>query len=336
MAALLQRFFDSIWYGGNPLAYALWPVAAVYSALVSARRAAYRRGWLRAEEPAAPVVVVGNITAGGTGKTPLVIWLADALAARGLSVGIVTRGYRGRSSEWPVLVDAASDPVVVGDEAVLLAERTRCPVAAGPDRRAAVRRLLDQRSLDIVLADDGLQHQKLGRRVEIAVVDGVRGLGNGLCLPAGPLREPASRLREVDAIVVNGGRWGHAGVFRLELAAGHARRVGSDESRPLAAFAATPVHAVAGIGHPERFFRLLEDAGLDVLRHPLVDHADIRPEMLHFADRLPVLVTEKDAVKCRGVEHPDLWYVPVSAEFEPGHAERLLAVLLRILYGVRA
>ncbi len=333
MASLLTRVLESLWYGGSPFAYLLWPVAAAYAALVRARRSAYRRGWLRSIEPAVPVVVVGNLTVGGTGKTPLVAWLANALVARGYAVGIVTRGYRGRSAAWPLLVAADTDPAAAGDEAVLLAARTGCPVAAGPDRVAALRRLAAERTLDVVLADDGLQHLRLGRQVELAVVDGERGLGNGLCLPAGPLREPPDRLRDVDAVVVNGGRWGHAGVFRFALAAEAAVRVGAAERRPLAAFRDSAVHAVAGIGHPGRFFRMLEDAGIDVLPHPLPDHAAIRAEDLDFGDGLPVLVTEKDAVKCAGIAHPSLWYVPVDVEFEAGHGERLLALVLRILEG---
>lgn len=336
MTAVLTRFFDSLWYGGNPLAYLFWPVAFVYGTLMRARRAAYRRGWLRTIEPPVPVVVVGNLTAGGTGKTPLVIWLAEAFTARGFAVGIVTRGYRGRAAEWPLRVEPDSDAQAAGDEAVLLAARTRCPVMAGPDRVAALERLAAQQMLDVVLADDGLQHLRLGRTVELAVVDGARGLGNGLCLPAGPLREPPERLRDVDAIVVNGGRWGHSGVFRMTLAAERAIRVGGTEARPLAAFAASPVHAVAGIGHPERFFRLLEDADLEVLRHPLPDHAVIGADDLSFDDGLPVLITEKDAVKCGAIAHPNLWCVPVEVELAPGHAERLLALLLRILEGVRS
>ncbi|HEX6999976.1 MAG TPA: tetraacyldisaccharide 4'-kinase [Gammaproteobacteria bacterium] len=333
MKAWVERLLTSLWYGGNPLAWALWPLSLAYRGAAAGRSFAYARGWLPTAALPVPVIVIGNLTVGGTGKTPLVIWLARALTERGTAVGIVTRGYGGRASQWPQLVDADSDPRLVGDEAVLLARRTGCPVAAGPDRVAAARQLLDRHRVDALLADDGLQHLALGRDMEIAVVDGRRGLGNGLCLPAGPLREPPSRLRGVDAIVVNGGEWGHAGVFRAELEAQEAVRVGGQERRPLSAWRGGEVHAAAGIGHPQRFFALLEDAGLEVIPHALGDHADVTPERLAFTPRLPVLVTEKDAVKLPDAGDLEVWSVPVELRFAPGHAERLLALVLRILRG---
>ena len=207
----LAEVLNGIWYGKSPLRFALMPVSAAYVALARLRRTAYRRGWRATVETPVPVIVVGNVSVGGTGKTPFVIWLAEQLKQRGRKVGIVTRGYRGKGTEWPRAVTAQSDPREVGDEPVLLARRTGCPVVAGPDRVACVEALLADARVDVILSDDGLQHYRLARAFEIAVVDGVRGMGNGLCLPAGPLREPVSRLQEVDAIVVNGGDWGHAG-----------------------------------------------------------------------------------------------------------------------------
>ena len=194
MASTAERLND-IWYGKSPLRYALWPAAAVYRALARIRRMAYQRGWRATVEVDVPVIVVGNVSVGGTGKTPFVIWLADQLKQRGRKVGIVTRGYRGKGTEWPRVVAADSDPEEVGDEPVLLARRTRCPVVAGPDRVACVEALIENARVDVVLSDDGLQHYRLARMFEIAVVDGARGMGNGLCLPAGPLREPVSRLQ---------------------------------------------------------------------------------------------------------------------------------------------
>jgi tetraacyldisaccharide 4'-kinase len=330
----VAAFLNRIWYGKSPLRWALWPVSAAYLALARLRRIAYRRGWREVVEPPVPVVVVGNVSVGGTGKTPFVIWLAAQLTQRGRRVGIVTRGYGGKGTIWPRAVTADSDPAEVGDEPVLLARRTRCPVVAGPDRVACVEALLEQSRVDVVLSDDGLQHYRLGRAFEIAVVDGARGMGNGLCLPAGPLREPPSRLQEVDAIVVNGEGWGHAGVFRATAVVTKVYRLKDGEQRPLESFRSQPVHAVAGIGNPERFFELLRDAGLDVAEHPLDDHAEISPEAVTFGEPGAVLITEKDAVKCEHLKTADVWCVVVDFEFDADSTARLLRLVLRDI-GVR-
>jgi tetraacyldisaccharide 4'-kinase len=325
VASLLNR----IWYGNSPLRWALWPISAVYLALARLRRTAYRRGWRPSVEPAVPVIVVGNVSVGGTGKTPFVIWLAAQLTERGRQVGIVTRGYRGKGTVWPQAVTADSDAGEVGDEPVLLARRTGCPVVAGPDRVACVEALLKSRRLDVVISDDGLQHYRLARAFEIAVVDGARGMGNGLCLPAGPLREPPSRLTEVDAIVVNGPGFGHAGVFRAEAVVTKVYSLKDGTERPLESFRAEPVHAVAGIGNPQRFFDLLIDAGLDVAGHPLDDHADITLDELTFDEPGAVLITEKDAVKCEHLKPDGVWCVVVDFEFDADAAARLMRLILR-------
>lgn len=304
-----------------------------------------------------PVVVVGNLTVGGTGKTPLVVWLAKQLAARGWSPGIVCRGYGGAAKTWPQRVEPHSAPALVGDEPVLIAARTGRPVYAGPDRVAAARALIAEGGVDVVLSDDGLQHYRLARAFEIAVVDGTRGVGNGWCLPAGPLREPPSRLRNVDAVVVNLGgadASGAADLGRLDAALREARPAADDALAPgvesanlysmrlavcgvyriadgtaaeLADFAGRPVHAVAGIGHPERFFRTLEAAGLTVRRHPLPDHAPIAQADLPAGDGVPVLVTEKDAVKCRDFDRDDLWCVSVEAIIDEPEGAKLVKAI---------
>jgi tetraacyldisaccharide 4'-kinase len=325
----VEQILNGIWYGRSPLRFALWPVSAAYLALTRLRRTAYRRGWRPVVQPAVPVIVVGNVTVGGTGKTPFVIWLADQLQQRGRKVGIVTRGYRGKGTEWPRSVDADSDPREVGDEPVLLARRTRCPVVAGPDRVACVAALLAGSRVDVVLSDDGLQHYRLARAFEVAVVDGARGMGNGLCIPAGPLREPASRLQEVDAIVVNGGDWGHAGVFRADAVVTKVYHLKDGAVRALESFKQEPVHAVAGIGNPQRFFDLLRDAGLDVEGHPLADHADITLEDLTFEEPGPVLITEKDAVKCEHLKANGVWCVVVDFQFDADKTARLMRLILR-------
>lgn len=324
-ATLLNR----IWYGKSPLKWALWPVSAVYLTLARLRRMAYRRGWRQAVATAVPVIVVGNVSVGGTGKTPFVIWLAAQLAQRGRKVGIVTRGYRGKGTEWPQAVAADSDAGEVGDEPVLLARRTGCPVVAGPDRVACVEALLERHRLDAVISDDGLQHYRLARTFEIAVVDGARGMGNGLCLPAGPLREPPSRLQEVDAIVVNGAGFGHAGVFRAEAVVTKVYSLSDGTERTLESFRAEPVHAVAGIGNPQRFFDLLIDAGLDVDGHPLDDHAEITQDDLTFDEPGAVLITEKDAVKCEHLKPDGVWCVVVDFEFDADASARLMRLILR-------
>jgi tetraacyldisaccharide 4'-kinase len=329
----VEQILNGIWYGKSPMRYALWPVSAVYLALARLRRTAYRRGWRRAVEVPVPVIVVGNVSVGGTGKTPFVIWLAEQLKQRGRKVGIVTRGYRGKGTTWPRVVAPDSDPAEVGDEPVLLARRTRCPVVAGPDRVACVEKLLEEARVDVVLSDDGLQHYRLARAFEIAIVDGARGMGNGLCLPAGPLREPPSRLQEVDAIVVNGGDWGHAGVFRAEAVVTKVYHLKDGAVRTLDSFKKEPVHAVAGIGNPQRFFDLLTDAGLDVDEHPLEDHAEITLDELTFDEPGAVLITEKDAVKCEHLKANGVWCVVVDFQFDADRTARLMRLVLRDIGG---
>jgi tetraacyldisaccharide 4'-kinase len=327
------QVFEGIWYGKSPARWVLSPVAAVYRTLARLRRMAYERGWQSTVEAPVPVIVVGNVSVGGTGKTPVVIWLADQLKQRGRRVGIVTRGYRGKGKEWPRAVAADSDPREVGDEPVLLARRTGCPVVAGPDRVACVEALVKRTKVDVVLSDDGLQHYRLGRSFEIAVVDGARGMGNGLCLPAGPLREPASRLQEVDAIVVNGGTWGHAGVFRAKAVVTKVYNLKDGAVRTLDSFRSKTVHAVAGIGNPQRFFDLLLDAELDVEAHPLADHAEIGPEHFRFEEPGAVLITEKDAVKCERLDLHDVWCVVVDFEFNADSTARFMRLVLRGIGG---
>jgi tetraacyldisaccharide 4'-kinase len=225
-------------------------------------------------------------------------------------------------------VRADSDPHEVGDEPVLLAQRLGCPVVVGPRRARAARRLLEDHDVNIVVSDDGLQHYALRRDIEIAVLDGARGVGNGMLLPAGPLREPRSRLRKVDLVVINGGGGGEG--VRMDLLPDAVRRLDGSESRPLAAFAGHAVHAVAGIGHPERFFEGLRAAGLRALPHPFADHHRFRPEDIIFPDNGDVVMTEKDAVKCRAFAGPGHWYLTVQASLEPAAGMRLDDLLQRL------
>lgn len=322
MSAGGQHWINDVWYGQRPrlVSVVLLPLSWLFRLVVFIRRRLYAWGQLRSIAVGAPVIVVGNLSVGGTGKTPVTIWLVNALAERGIRAGVVSRGYQGLTGASPLPVLGHSDPNQVGDEPVLIAERCQCPVIVHPDRVAAARLLLEQ-NVDVVVADDGLQHYALARDVEFAVVDGHRQFGNGRLLPAGPLREPLARLRSVARILVNSPTEHTrlpelaAPVSTFVLKPGDARRLGSDESRPLEAFAGQAVHAVAAIGNPERFFRTLEEFDLRVIPHPRADHAELSSDDFAFTDGLPVFITEKDAVKCRHVEHNDAWYVPVDAEF---------------------
>lgn len=339
MRAWLERVIVARWYDRDRASAWLLPLEALFRGVTAARRFAYRRGLLRVVRVAVPVVVVGNLTVGGTGKTPLVLWLARALRERGRRPGIVSRGYGGRGVRCAMHVHPGSEVGVVGDEALLIARRSRCPVAVGRDRAAAAALVVGD-GADIVIADDGLQHYPLARDVEVAVLDGERRLGNGHCLPAGPLREPVWRLSEVDAVVVQGdangvNQWA-AGAYTMRLQARVVRALASGTERTLESFAGERVHALAGIGNPERFFVSLRSRGLDVIAHPFPDHARLRREDIVFGDELPVLMTEKDAVKCARFAGPEHWYVSVDAELAPADAERLLALVAGASDGVRA
>jgi tetraacyldisaccharide 4'-kinase len=278
------------------------------------------------------VVIVGNLSVGGTGKTPFVIWLAALLKASGFHPGILSRGYRGRSRDWPRLVDADSDPADVGDEPVLIAQRSACPLAAGPDRCADGRALLAHAPCDILICDDGLQHYRLERDLEILLIDGKRRFGNGFCLPSGPLREPAKRAAETDIRVVNG--QGTRDEFYFNLAASPLRQVRDPKrQQPLSWLQGQRVHAVAGIGAPERFFRMLLDLGAAVIEHPFADHYHYQGPELSFADGLPIVMTEKDAVKCISFAPDDCWSLVVDVQPGPGLADTILNAVRKIADG---
>ncbi len=322
----LQAWFNRLWYERPRPPPWLVPLSGVYAAAAALRRAAYRRGWRVAARLSRPVVVVGNLSAGGTGKTPLVGWIAARLAANGRHPGIVTRGYRG-SARGARLIGPGDDPAVVGDEPLLLARRTGVPVAIGRARPAAARLLIGA-GCDVILSDDGLQHYALARDCEIAVIDGVRRFGNRRLLPAGPLREPVRRLASVDAVVVNGGTPA-GGEFAMRLTAASAVSLRGGAVKPLRAFAGTAVHALAGIAHPERFFAMLRALHIEVIAHALDDHARLGAGDIRFADQKPVLMTEKDAVKCRDWADDRHWCVPVDVQFAADDAHALVGIILR-------
>lgn len=321
----LERWFLEHWYRPEPIIW-LRPLEALFRLVTAMRRLAYRAGLLKSESCGVPVVVVGNITVGGTGKTPLVLHLAQCLQHRGIRVGIVSRGYGG--SETVQRVSAESNPADVGDEPLLLARRSGVPVWIGADRLAACRELVAA-GVQCILSDDGLQHYRLTRDAEIVVIDGQRGLGNGACIPAGPLRESAARLREVEMVVVNGNPEGkYPGALVMDLEPEGVLSVnGLGERRSLDSFAGKTVHALAGIGNPERFFDSLRQRKINVLPSPLPDHSTILPADLDFGDGYEILMTEKDAVKCQEFAGSNAWYVPITAQFTDSDQARLSRLL---------
>lgn len=325
-----MKRIDNYWDTVNPVSIALLPLSWIFCLLAWLRRLAYRTGLFGITRLQVPVIVVGNITVGGAGKTPLVIWLANHLKERGYRPGIISRGYGGQSARgyggqsdgWPQQVVSDSDPSLVGDEPVLIARRTGCPMWVGPDRVAAAMALAESSDIDIILSDDGMQHYALGRNVEIAVIDGIRQLGNGFCLPAGPLREQPSRLKQVDQVIFNGGNGNNQPAMLLRPTV--VVQVSDPAIRvELDSFSDAPVHAVAGIGHPERFFDFLRSLGLKVMAHSFDDHHRFAQDDVTFEDDRPVLMTEKDAVKCAEFAEDRHWYVEVEADPDEAFVKRL-------------
>jgi tetraacyldisaccharide 4'-kinase len=322
-----QSWFNGIWYGDMPPPWWLKPLSTLYGTVSALRRILYVRKLARSTRLSCPVIVVGNVTVGGTGKTPLVCWLAEQLTAGGFRPGVVTRGYGG-SSRAARLVQSTEAADVVGDEAMLLARRSRAPIAIGRDRPAAAQLLINA-GCDVILSDDGLQHYALARDCEIVVVDGDRRFGNGRLLPAGPLREAPARLKGADAVVINGGELQRDGALHMRLLATSAVAMKYGTIKPLREFSGQPVHAIAAIGNPQRFFSMLRAVGIRVIEHPLPDHARLNLEDISFPDDLAVLMTEKDAVKCREIAGPHHWYIPVSVAFAAGDGEKLRELVTR-------
>lgn len=316
-----------IWSGESPLWRLLLPLSWLYGLVSGLIRLSYRLGLKTPWRAPVPVAVVGNLTAGGNGKTPVVIWLVEQLQQRGIRVGVVSRGYGGKAERYPLLLDAQTTAASAGDEPVLIYQRTGAPVAVSPVRSDAVSALLAQHDVQLIITDDGLQHYRLARDVEIVVVDGMRRFGNGWWLPAGPMRERASRLQTVDAVICNGGKPA-ANEIPMLLRPGQAVNLLTGERREMSTL--TDAVAMAGIGHPPRFFATLESGGL----HPqktiaLPDHqaltlaevqAMARPEQT-------LIMTEKDAVKCRTFAQSNWWYLPVNAELQGPDAQHLLEKL---------
>ena len=341
----IERSFEKNWYKKR-LSLGFWflaPAALLFRAAVFLKQCLYQSGWFTVHAAPLPVIVVGNITLGGSGKTPLVIHLAERLTQQGWRPGIVSRGYRGTATReagafW---VTAVSDPQEMGDEAVLMARRLGCPVAVARRRVEAVQLLVQSGAVDVILSDDGLQHREMARAIEIAVVSS-KGFGNGWLLPAGPLREPVGRLREVDLIVTqdvlnpipmktNVPYYGMALEPTLIYSALDLKILKKVEAFPKEKL----IHAIAGIGCPDQFFQLLAACGFQVIPHPFPDHHRFAQKEILFHDDLPIFMTEKDWVKCRSFVGSNHWVLSVNAVLDSGFDRQLVDLLEKSLQGSR-
>jgi tetraacyldisaccharide 4'-kinase len=335
----VDQFAQRLWYGPQQgMSLLLLPLSWLFGAIVRMRRWAYRHGVFKSVRIGVPVLVIGNLTVGGTGKTPLVAWLANACRQRGVRAAVICRGHGGRNSQEPTVVQSSSDPIQVGDEAVVLAQAFDGLVIACADRVAAASRAAES-GAELIISDDGLQHYRLQRDCEWVVMDAARGWGNGRLLPAGPLREPISRaahtqlmIRTVrDRSVANAPAYAGVPAVDVRSQVLEAVSLRSGERRSLNTFREMPLHALAGIGHPDAFFAMLKTHGLTFDTRVLPDHATIRVEDLQFADAQPVLMTDKDAVKCRAFADERLWRVPLQIEVSAEHEARLWSVIQRTL-----
>ena len=321
-----------IWSGESPLWLLLLPLSWLYGLVSGIIRLLYRLGVKRAWRAPVPVVVVGNLTAGGNGKTPVVIWLGGQLQKSGIPPGVVSRGYGGQAAHYPLLLTAETTTTEAGDEPVLIFQRTGVPVAVSPVRSDAVQALLAEHAVQIIITDDGLQHYALARDKEIVVIDGVRRFGNGWWLPAGPMRERASRLKSVDAVIVNGGE-AKTGEIPMHLQPGLAINLVTGERRSVSELPS--LVAMAGIGHPPRFFATLEQCGARLeKRVPLADHQALVEGQVDAltAPGQSLIMTEKDAVKCRAFAKDNWWYLPVDAELSGEQPEHLLKELIALVH----
>jgi len=317
---------ERIWYRFHFFTLLLVPFSWLFCLIVMLRRWIYCFVLKKAYFDI-PIIIVGNINVGGTGKTPLVIWLAHFLKHHGYRVGIISRGYGSKIKEFPQTVrPSIHHPEEVGDEPFLLARRTGCPVTIDPKRARGVEHLIAHHDCNLIISDDGLQHYALKRDIEIAVIDGERRYGNGFCLPAGPLREPPSRLKSVDFIVVKGAS--HKKEITMHYALKPLRNVADEnETQPLGYFLGQSLHAVAGVGNPRPFFNILLDNQCKIRPHIFPDHHPFKEQDFNFEENLPIVMTEKDAVKCRKFAKKNYWYLPIEARLPSSFGKRVLEKL---------
>ena len=330
----MTNWLERQWYRWSIWHVFLLPLSLLFWLISSLRRALYRAGWKRSERLSRPVIVIGNIAVGGTGKTPLVIALAGLLKTAGFQPGVISRGYRGKGT-LPRPVTQDSDPLEVGDEPVLIARKAACPVWVGQRRVETGQALIARHpEVDVILCDDGLQHYRLARDVEVVVIDALRWFGNGQLLPAGPLREPVRRMRSADVVVINGWLPGaplQRREFTMQLSGNLLYNLRNPELKAQPEiFAGQPLHAVAGIGHPERFFTHLKKLGLRFTAHPFPDHHPFTPQDFPWHESEVIVMTEKDAVKCVDFVGDNAWVLPVEAQLDPGIARTVLEKLRKV------
>lgn len=322
---------ERIWSGKSWLYILLLPLSFLYGLITIIRYAAYKVGLSRSWKAPIPVVVVGNLTAGGNGKTPVVIWLVESLVKEGYRVGVVSRGYGGKAESYPLVLDENTPTTAAGDEPVLIYHRTKAPVAVAPKRSEAIQALLALNELDVIITDDGLQHYALQRDYEIVVIDGQRRFGNGWWLPAGPMRERAGRLNSVNALIVNGGQPEGSEVL-MTLEGDTAVNIVTSENQPVTQLQS--VVAMAGIGHPPRFFASLENKGIALVNtHAFADHQDYEQQQLSALVKptQSLLMTEKDAVKCRSFAQPNWWFLPVKAQLSSNSEQEILSEIKKLI-----
>lgn len=321
----LQAMIVNQWYQPKLWGWVLWPFAQIFQLAVKLRRYCYQQNICKSYRAEVPVIVVGNLTVGGTGKTPLVIHLVQLLQEQGFKPGVVLRGYKSHAI-GALLVQANHHPRLVGDEAVLLARRCTCPVVVAKQRKLGVQKLIKNHKVDIIVCDDGLQHYALQRDLEIAIIDGERGFGNGFSLPMGPLREMPERLQRVNLIIVNG--------QDMRLVSNNAYALLNQKRKvTLDHFAGKTVHAIAGIGTPQKFFQQLQQHGMTVIPHAFGDHHEFKMTDVTFADKLPVLMTEKDAVKCSFFATDQHWVVPVVTELTADTKQKFCSLVQEVKRG---
>lgn len=324
----MKTNYPKFWHSKNIISYLLWPISWCYRLIASALRYFKLKNQVHLN---IPIIVVGNISVGGTGKTPLVIWLAQLLKQHGYKPAIISRGYKGKVTNYPYIVTANSDPKSVGDEALLLARHTQCSVMIDPNRVRAVQKILATTDGNIIISDDGLQHYALKRDIEIAVIDGERRFGNGFCLPAGPLREPVDRLKQVDFVVCNGSAKNNE--YTMQLISNEFVQVNDPQQKVNKDFFKDKkIHAVAAIGNPQRFFNSLRAMELNFIEHSFPDHYAFQKADFDFGDNAIIVMTEKDAVKCEGFADGRYWYLPVVAQLDANVEKHMLQKLTELSF----